>query len=106
MDKEEAIALSPTKDNIIAVFRHVKSNAEDGILNSSAEGMYRKIKYESGGRMNLGRLLVCLDIFSEYDIFKYELESGEAIVRLTDFAGKADINGSKILKRLMEFVRG
>ena len=106
LDKEEAIALSPTKDNIIAVFRHVKSNAEDGILNSSAEGMYRKIKYESGGRMNLGRLLVCLDIFSECDIFKYELESGEAIVRLTDFAGKADINGSKILKRLMEFVRG
>ena len=56
--------------------------------------------------MNAGKLLVCLDIFRECGIFSYEQTGGELVVRLLNYQGKADINGSAVLKRLMTMLRG
>ena len=92
----------------MAVFRHIKANAEEGVLCASAATLYRKVRYESRlcGHMNAGKLLVCLDIFRECGIFSYEQTGGELVVRLLNYQGKADINGSAVLKRLMTMLRG
>ena len=108
LGQEEAALLTPTRDELVAVFRHIKANAEKGVLCASAATLYRKVRYESRlcGHMNAGKLLVCLDIFRECGIFSYEQTGGELVVRLLNYQGKADINGSAVLKRLMTMLRG
>jgi len=103
---EQARFLSPTKEELVAVFRHIKANAEQQVLCMPVRTVYRKVRYESRGNMNLGRFLVCLDVFAEFNIFTYELTADDIVIRLVNYQGKADINGSEILKRLMGFLKG
>lgn len=100
--------LTPTRDELVAVFRHIKANAEEGTLCASAATLYRKVRYESRlcGSMNAGKLLICLDIFRECKIFSYEQTDSELVIRLLNYQGKADINGSSVLKRLMTMLKG
>lgn len=100
LSREQAVELSPSRTDLVAVFRHVRANAEEGCLSLSVRTLYRRVRYESGGTMNLGRLMICLDVFSEFDLFRYTLTEDEASIQLPPYAGKADINGSAILKRL------
>ena len=64
--------------------------------------IYRKIKYESNNSLSLGRFLVCMDVFKEFNIFDYKLLDDDIIINIKDFVGKVDINGSVLLKRLSE----
>ena len=98
--------LSPARSDLIAAFRHIKANAEQGVLCGSVCSLFRRIRYESHSNMNLGRLLICLDVFSEFNIFQYDLtKEGEAAIHIMQFQGKADINGSKILGELMDLLK-
>jgi len=108
LDREQAALLSPTREDLVAVFRHVKANAENGILAAPAATLYRKVRYEAKncGRMNLGKLLACLEIFRECGIFSWEQNGGELTVRVLDYQGKADVNGSAVLKTLMAILKG
>ena len=99
---EMAAHLSPTKNELVAVFRHIRSNAENFVLSEGARSLYRKIKYESQTSMSLGRFLVCMDVFSEFKIFSYELIDDDIVININDYKGKADINGSAALRRLSE----
>ena len=58
------------------------------------------------GRMNVGKLLVCLDIFQECGIFSYENSDEELCIRVMNYQGKADISGSSVLKKLMAVLKG
>lgn len=108
LTQEEAQLLSPTRDELVAVFRHIKANAEEGVLCTPAATLYRKIRYEARSccRMNVGKLMACLDIFRECSIFEYEQTGGELVIRLSRYQGKADVNGSSVLKRLMSVLKG
>ena len=52
--------------------------------------------------MNLGKLLICLDVFQEFDIFSCTSGDEQMDIRVLERKDKADINGSHILKRLAE----
>ncbi len=106
LSREEAVDLSPARSDLIAVFRHVRTNAQGGVLNIPLRTLYRQVRYESGGNMNLGRLLVCLDVFAEFDLFRYTVTEDEVNIVLPRYEGKADINGSVILKRLTQAREG
>lgn len=108
LDRHEAQLLTPTRDELVAVFRHIKANGEGQSLCAPAATLYRKIRYESRacGRMNLGKLRVCMDVFRECRIFDYEENEGELAVRLLNCQGKADINGSSVLRALMAMLKG
>ena len=106
LGREEAVELSPTRSDLVAVFRHVRTNAQAGTLTIPVRTLYRQVRYESGGNMNLGRLLVCLDVFAEFDLFRYTMHEDEATILLPRYEGKADINGSVILKRLTQAREG
>ena len=56
--------------------------------------------------MNLGKLRICMDVFRECRIFDYEENEGELAVRLLNCQGKADINGSSVLRALMAMLKG
>ena len=90
------------------MFRHIKANAEEGVLNAPAATLYRKVRYEARAcnRMNVGKLMICLDIFSECGIFSYEHSGGDLTVRIMNYQGKADVNGSVVLKTLMSVLKG
>ncbi len=102
LSREQAEQLSPTRDDLVAVFRHVRANAESGLLCAPAQTLYRKVRYEARSGMNLGRFLVCLDVFTEFSIVEYEPVGGELAVRVLPKQGKVDINGSRILRRLSD----
>jgi len=106
--REQAALLSPTRDELVAVFRHVKANAEENILCAPAATLYRKVRYETRAcsRMNVGKLLVCLDIFQECGIFTYEHNGEDLMIRVMNYQGKADVNGSVVLKTLMSVLKG
>lgn len=99
---DQALALRPVRDDLVAVFRHIKARARQGRLRVLPRSLYRQVRYESARPMNLGKLLVCLDIFQEFDIFDCAPAGEEMDITVLNRQGKADINGSKILKRLAE----
>ncbi|MBQ1704545.1 MAG: single-stranded-DNA-specific exonuclease RecJ [Clostridia bacterium] len=107
-DQKGAQILCPTRDELVALFRHIKANGENGVLCEPAATLYRKLRYESRAccRMNEGKLLICLDVFRECGIFSYEQTGDDLVIRLLNYQGKADINGSSVLKRLMSVLRG
>ena len=102
ISNDAAFHLSPTKNELVAVFRHIKARAEDDNLVDGARSVYRRIRYESNNSLSLGRFLVCMDVFKEFSIFDYELLDDDIIISIKDFVGKVDINGSVMLKRLSE----
>lgn len=94
--------LSPTRDDLVAVFRHVRARAERESLCAGVRTLYRHVRYESRAGMNLGRFLVCMDVFDEFSIFRYERNGDEMVIRVLPTQGKIDINGSRILRKLMD----
>ena len=108
IDREGAALLAPTREELVAVFRHVKANAEDRLLSAPAATLYRKVRYETKAcsRMNVGKLLVCLDIFRECGIFDYEISDEDVNIQIMNYQGKADVNGSTVLKTLMAILKG
>ncbi len=108
LSQEEAALLAPTREELVAVFRHVKANAEGNLLCASAATLYRKVRYEARacGHMNVGKLMVCLDIFRECGIFTYETGDEDVTVRVMNYQGKADISGSAVLRSLMAMLKG
>lgn len=108
LTQAEAQLLSPTRDELVAVFRHIKANAEEHVLCGQASTIYRKVRYESKlcFQMNVGKLLTCLDIFEECKIFSYEKSGSDLVIRLLNYVGKADINGSSVLRSLVAILKG
>jgi len=98
--------LEHDRDDLVAVFRYIRSKMKDGILAGSVQSLYRKIRYESRESMNLSRFLICVSVFDEFNIFSCKEYKDEISIHQTDFTGKANINGSKILKKLMDIIKG
>ncbi len=97
---DQAKLLCPSREELVAVFRHVKTRAAMGKLSCRPRTLYRQIRYEAAKQMNMAKLQVCLDVFAEFDIFSFETREEELEIYDLNRKGKADINGSKILKRL------
>ena len=102
LESRQALQLSPTRDELVAVFRHVKAHAQQSKLLCRPRTLYRRIRYESARGMNLGKLLVCLDVFDEFSIFDCRLWGDQTDITVLNRQDKADINGSQILGRLLQ----
>ena len=102
LEPRQALGLIPTRQDLVAVFRHVKAHAGEQGLSCSPRTLYRQVRYEACRGMNLGKLLICLDVFQEFDIFSCTRGDEQVDIRVLERKDKADINGSRILKRLAE----
>ncbi|MCX7615152.1 MAG: single-stranded-DNA-specific exonuclease RecJ [Clostridiales bacterium] len=94
--------MMPSRDNLVAVFRHVKTNASNGVLVTNADTLYRKIRRESKTKLELSQLMLCLEVFREFEIFNYINENGSLRIGINQFEDKVDIFGSKILLKLKQ----
>ena len=102
-DADDARILLPVRDDIVAVFRNLKSHPSEKI---NIDIRSRKVKYESKSNMNPAKYLVCLDVMKEFGIVEYEREGFTAKIRMHDIGKKVDLNTSAVLRKLRELFRG
>lgn len=96
----EARALLPDRSDLVAVWRHIISRAEGSTLSVPSNALSRRIRWESRRDIEIGKVLVCLDVFSESRLLSYHFKDELIHVRLKEFEGKADISGSVVLHTL------
>ena len=96
----EARVLLPDRRDLVAVWRHIVSRSEDGWLTVPDGALSRRVSWESRREINIGKLFVCLDVFSESQLLSYHFREGQLNIVLKHIEGKADISRSVVLKTL------
>lgn len=96
----EARVLLPERSDLVAVWRHIASRADNGRLTVLSNALSRHISWESRREINIGKLFVCLDVFSESSLISYHFKEGMLNILLKPYEGKADISGSVVLATL------
>ena len=92
--------LYPNRPDLVAVWRHIISQAEDKKLTAPYNTLSRRISYEYRQLINIGKLFVCLDVFSESRLLNYHFKNNLLYIRILPFQGKADITKSVVLATL------
>lgn len=92
--------LYPNRTDLVAVWRHIISRAQAGKLTAPYNTLSRRISYESRRMINIGKLFVCLDVFSESCLLNYHFKNDLLHIRMRPFKGKADITKSVVLATL------
>lgn len=92
--------LYPDRADLVAVWRHIISRSEAGKLTAPYNTLSRRISYESRRLVNIGKLFVCLDVFSESCLLSYHFKNNLLHIRMRPFKGKADITKSVVLATL------
>lgn len=96
----EARVLLPSRPELVAVWRHINSQSEEGRLSVHSNALSRRVQWESKREVNIGKLFVCLDVFSESRLLSYNFRDGLLNIILKHYEGKADISKSVVLKTL------
>lgn len=94
--------LYPDRADLVAVWRHIISRSEASKLTAPYNTLSRRIAYESRRSINIGKLFVCLDVFSESCLLSYHFKNNLLHIRLLPFKGKADISKSVVLATLRQ----
>ncbi len=97
---QEARVLLPSRPDLVAVWRHIISRAEEGRLSVHSNALSRRVQWESKREINIGKLFVCLDVFSESQLLSYNFRDGLLNIVLKPYEGKADISQSVVLRTL------
>lgn len=101
----QAQLLLPDRRDLVAVWRHIVSRAEEGRLSVPSNALSRRISWESRRKINIGKLFVCLDVFSESSLLSYHFREGMLNIIVKYHEGKADISKSVVLATLMQMAK-
>jgi len=103
----ETLRLKPDREELVAIWRGVNRYAgagknEDNRLTIDASKFYRKLRFESKTDINLGKLLVALDIFTELELFDHSFDDDDCVLNIKTriVRQKMDLNSSNILREL------
>ncbi len=96
-----AEALLPDRATLATVWRYLACIPCDAI-EESPMCLCRKIVRWSGNPLSLGRMMVCLDIFSDVDLIRTDRLHKYISIRLTPGTGKADLSRSQTMQRLLQ----
>ncbi len=97
---DEVNHLYPDRSDLVAVWRHIISRAKNKRLILKNHALSRKVSWESKRDINIGKLFVCLDVFSESRLLSYNFRNGLLNIMLKEYEGKADISQSVVLLTL------
>lgn len=100
LTEDEIHYLLPDRPDLVAVWRHINSQALENKLSVPFGALSRRVQWESKRNINIGKLFVCLDVFSESQLLSYHYKEGLLHIRLLRFEGKADISKSVVLSTL------
>ena len=99
----DAVALLPDRNTLAMIWRYLA--AAPAPIWESPMCLCRKIVRWSGTPMNLGQLMVCLDIFSDVGLLQAQRQHKYLSITLTSGNQKADLNTSatmQVLQRVKE----
>ncbi len=96
----DAARLLPDRALLGAVWRYLA--AVEGPIGESPMCLCRKIVRWSGKPLNLGQLLVCLDIFQDVGLLQVHRQRKNLTIYLTPGGEKADLNRSQTMQRLLQ----
>ena len=99
LGKEKAVALLPDRTTFAMIWRYLAALPSPVCENPMT--LCRKIVRWSGLPLNLGQLLVCLDIFSEVNLLRIQRQHRNITIYLTTGSGKADLNRSSTMQCLL-----
>ena len=99
IDPEQAAALLPDRATLGIVWRYL-SAVPGGSIREMPMCLCRKIVRWSGASLSLGRMLTCLDIFSDVGLLKTHWLHNTITIQLTQGAGKANLTQSRTMQIL------
>ena len=94
-----AAELTPDRGVLATVWRYLAA-VPGGLLEESPICLCRKIVRWSEQPLDLGKLLTCLDIFSDVGLIEVRRLHKYITIRLLPTQGKTDLNTSKTMQRL------
>ena len=94
-------ALLPDRTTLATVWRYLASVPGE-CIEESPMCLCRKIVRWSGTPLSLGRLMVCLDIFSDVNLIQVQRLHKYLSIRLTPGAEKTDLHQSQTMQRLLQ----
>ena len=97
--KEQAAALLPDRATLGMVWRYLAGTAQP--VQESAVCLCRKIVRWSGQSLDVSQLLICLDIFADVGLLHLDKHHNDITIRLSSPEGKADLNQSQTMQRLL-----
>jgi len=97
---QQAQELLPQRTTLAIVWRYLSTNAAPDIRESPL-CLCRKIVRWTGRPLSLGQLMACLDIFRDVGLLQMERQHKYMVIRLTPGSGKADLNESTTMQRLL-----
>ncbi len=96
---EQAAALLPDRATLGVIWRYLAA-IPGGSLQEMPMCLCRKIVRWSGAPLSLGKMLTCLDIFSDVGLLKTRRLHNTITIHLTQGAGKADLTQSRTMQVL------
>ena len=97
---ETAASLIPDRAMLAMVWRYLA--AAPGALSESPICLCRKIVRWTNKPMSLGQMNTCLDIFRDVGLLEITRLHKSITIRLTPGPGKADLNTSQTMQRLLQ----
>ena len=94
-----AAELLPDRKTLATVWRYLSSAPAP--LTEAPVCLCRKIVRWSGKPLSLGQLLTCLDIFADVSLLQLQQQHKHITVHITAGSGKADLNQSQTMQRLL-----
>ena len=99
LNPQLAEELLPDRATLALVWRYLA--ASNGTVQESPMCLCRKIVRWSGKELGLGKLLTCLDIFSDVGLLETQRRHKSILIRLTPSDQKADLNDSNTMQILL-----
>jgi len=96
----DAKALLPDRGTLATVWRYLAA-APDSVIQETPMCLCRKIVRWSGRPLTLGQLITCLDIFRDVGLLELQRLHKYYRLRLTPGTGKADLQASQTMQRLI-----
>ena len=97
---QQANGLLPQRSELAMVWRYL--SAVPGEIRETPICLCRKIVRWTGISLSLGKLMTCLDIFADVGLLRIQRLHKYIIIRLAPGAGKADLNRSRTMQRLLQ----
>ena len=102
IDPAAARQLLPDRNTLAVVWRYLAAAGKCGELRESPACLCRKIVRWTGLPMNLGKLMVCLDVFADVGLLQLQKLHKYMVIRLIPAQQKADLTHSRTMQRLTE----
>ena len=101
LSAEEAARLLPSRQVLGAVWRYLADQGDRSIQENPI-CLCRKVVRRAGLELDTGMLLTCLDIFSEVGLLQLQRMNKYLQIRLVAVDGKADLQQSSTMQRLLQ----